>query len=181
VDGSSTGTEVPWMWVLLRPHDSEEPNMQAVTTIGLDIAKSIFQIHGVDAAGNVIVRRQLERRYVCAAGEQIGNTATFRGKPRRNGKLAAQHRLPAVYFERAFVAATQSRTANARSRCDARRAGVPLRTHSTIAKPIQGAAPASSSAPAAFPGRRCMTFRQCPANPECPNSIRRQQSKEQQS
>jgi hypothetical protein len=31
--------------------------MQAVTTIGLDIAKSVFQIHGVDAAGNVIVRR----------------------------------------------------------------------------------------------------------------------------
>jgi len=38
--------------------------MQAVTTIGLDIAKSIFQIHGVDAAGNVIVRRKLKRRYV---------------------------------------------------------------------------------------------------------------------
>jgi transposase len=38
--------------------------MQTVTTIGLDIAKSVFQIHGVDAAGNVIVRRQLKRRYV---------------------------------------------------------------------------------------------------------------------
>jgi transposase len=38
--------------------------MQAVTTIGLDIAKSVFQIHGVDPAGNVIVRRQLKRRYV---------------------------------------------------------------------------------------------------------------------
>ena len=38
--------------------------MQAVTTIGLDIAKSVFQIHGIDAAGNVIVRRKLKRRYV---------------------------------------------------------------------------------------------------------------------
>src|SRR5205807_5822253 len=38
--------------------------MQTVTTIGLDIAKSVFQVHGVDAAGNVIVRRQLKRRYV---------------------------------------------------------------------------------------------------------------------
>src|SRR5438270_4616576 len=38
--------------------------MQAVTTIGLDIAKSVFQVHGVGAAGNVIVRRQLKRRYV---------------------------------------------------------------------------------------------------------------------
>src|SRR5262249_57744649 len=35
----------------------------SVTTIGLDIAKSVFQIHGVDAAGNVIVRRQLKRRF----------------------------------------------------------------------------------------------------------------------
>ena len=29
--------------------------MQAITTIGFDIAKSVFQVHGVDAAGQVIV------------------------------------------------------------------------------------------------------------------------------
>ena len=40
--------------------------MQMVTTIGLDIAKSVFQVHGVDAAGQVIIRRQLKRRYVLA-------------------------------------------------------------------------------------------------------------------
>jgi transposase len=45
--------------------------MQAVTTIGLDIAKSVFQIHGVDAAGNVIVRRQLKRRYVLAFFQKL--------------------------------------------------------------------------------------------------------------
>jgi transposase len=38
--------------------------MQTVTTIGLDIAKSVFQVHGVDAEGNVVIRRQLKRRYV---------------------------------------------------------------------------------------------------------------------
>jgi transposase len=36
--------------------------MQAITTIGLDIAKSVFQVHGVDAAGQVVIRRQLKRR-----------------------------------------------------------------------------------------------------------------------
>ena len=36
--------------------------MQMITTIGLDIAKSVFQVHGVDAAGQVVVRRQLKRR-----------------------------------------------------------------------------------------------------------------------
>ena len=29
--------------------------MKAVTTIGLDIAKSVFQVHGVDAAGEVLI------------------------------------------------------------------------------------------------------------------------------
>jgi transposase len=38
--------------------------MQTVTTIGLDIAKSVFQLHGVDAVGQVVIRRQLKRRQV---------------------------------------------------------------------------------------------------------------------
>jgi transposase len=44
--------------------------MQAITTIGLDIAKSVFQIHGVDANRQVVVRRQLKRRYVLAFFEK---------------------------------------------------------------------------------------------------------------
>jgi transposase len=35
--------------------------MGEVVTVGLDIAKSVFQVHGVDAAGDVIVRRQVRR------------------------------------------------------------------------------------------------------------------------
>jgi transposase len=38
--------------------------MHAITTIGLDIAKSVFQVHGVDAGGQVVIRRQLKRRSV---------------------------------------------------------------------------------------------------------------------
>jgi transposase len=38
--------------------------MQTVTTIGFDIAKSVFQVHGTDAAGKVLIRRKLKRRYV---------------------------------------------------------------------------------------------------------------------
>ena len=53
------------LWRLLHRHASamkvgvvEDPrfggaNMQAVTTIGLDIAKSVFQVHGIDAEGQV--------------------------------------------------------------------------------------------------------------------------------
>ena len=45
--------------------------MQAITTIGLDIAKSVFQVHGVDAGGNVVLRRQLKRRYVLAFFQKL--------------------------------------------------------------------------------------------------------------
>jgi transposase len=38
--------------------------MQAITTIGLDIAKSVFQIHGVDGEGKVALRRQVKRSQV---------------------------------------------------------------------------------------------------------------------
>ena len=51
--------------------------MQTITTIGLDIAKSVFQVHGVDAGGQVIVRRQLKRRYVLTmAAEAFEGTIT---------------------------------------------------------------------------------------------------------
>src|SRR6185312_3177203 len=68
VDGSSTGTLVPSKWVLLGAHSQEE-QMQTITTIGLDIAKSVFQLHGIDTAGTVVIRRQLQRRYVLGVFE----------------------------------------------------------------------------------------------------------------
>ena len=45
--------------------------MQAITTIGLDIAKSVFQVHGVNVAGQVVIRRQLKRRYVLAFFQKL--------------------------------------------------------------------------------------------------------------
>ena len=41
------------MQVLLRPPRFEEANMQTITIIGLEIGKSVFQVHGVDAGGQV--------------------------------------------------------------------------------------------------------------------------------
>jgi transposase len=32
-----------------------------ITTIGVDLAKSIFQVHGVDATGQVVIRKSLRR------------------------------------------------------------------------------------------------------------------------
>ena len=45
--------------------------MQVVTTVGLDIAKSVFQVHGVDAQGEVLIRRKLKRRYLLAFFQKL--------------------------------------------------------------------------------------------------------------
>src|ERR1700685_78727 len=45
--------------------------MQTITTIGLDIAKSVFQVHSVDADGNIVIRRQVKRRYVLAFFQKL--------------------------------------------------------------------------------------------------------------
>ena len=38
--------------------------MSTVTAIGLDIAKSVFQVHGISATGEVLIRRQVRRGQV---------------------------------------------------------------------------------------------------------------------
>lgn len=35
--------------------------MEEITTIGLDIAKHLFQVHGVNAAGNIAIKSRLTR------------------------------------------------------------------------------------------------------------------------
>ena len=78
--------------------------MQTVTTIGLDIAKSVFQVHGVDASGQAVIRRQLKRRYIlqffqklppclvgieaCASSHYWSRELTLLGPP-RNGSQPA--------------------------------------------------------------------------------------------
>src|SRR5512133_1964285 len=41
-----------------------EPSMGEVTTIGLDLAKHVFQVHGVDAEGATVLRKSLRRAQV---------------------------------------------------------------------------------------------------------------------
>ena len=35
--------------------------MESAVTIGLDLGKSVFQVHGVDAGGTVVIQRRLTR------------------------------------------------------------------------------------------------------------------------
>src|SRR5262245_39583122 len=50
----------------VRTSSEWEPSMGEVTTIGLDLAKHVFQVHGVDAEGATVLRKQLRRAQVLA-------------------------------------------------------------------------------------------------------------------
>ncbi len=52
-----------------------------ITTIGLDIAKRVFQAHGVDAAGKAVLRRKLGRAEVLGVLQGPGRRAWSASRP----------------------------------------------------------------------------------------------------
>src|SRR5262245_30027749 len=108
------------------PHDSEEPIMQAVKTIGLDIAKSIFQVHGVDADGQVVIRRKLKRRYVLAFFAKVPSCligmeacATSHHWSRELQALGHRVRLMPPAYVRPYVKRPKNDAADAEAICEA--------------------------------------------------------------
>ena len=100
--------------------------MQTVTTIGLDIAKSVFQVHGVDAAGQVVVRRQLKRRYVLAFFEKlppcligIEACASSHHWSRELRALGHKVRLMPPAYVRPYVKRQKNDAADAEAICEA--------------------------------------------------------------
>ncbi|HEV2548529.1 MAG TPA: IS110 family transposase [Stellaceae bacterium] len=100
--------------------------MQNVTTIGLDIAKSVFQVHGIDAAGNVIVRRKLKRRYVVAFFQKlppclvgIEACATSHYWSRELQALGHRVRLMPPAYVKPYVKRQKNDAADAEAICEA--------------------------------------------------------------
>ena len=71
--------------------------MTAITTIGLDLAKKVFQVHGVDAEGKVVVARKLRRKEVltffarlapCLVGMEACGSAHLRHDQDADGRHA---------------------------------------------------------------------------------------------
>jgi hypothetical protein len=70
-----------------------------ITTVGIDLAKSVFQVHGVDARGKVVLRRQLRReqvaRYFVNLASVMGTRTRFHPDQTRQGApLNISHALP---------------------------------------------------------------------------------------
>jgi transposase len=100
--------------------------MQAVKTIGLDIAKSVFQVHGVDADGQVVIRRKLKRRYVLTFFEKlpaclvgIEACATSHHWSRQLQALGHRVRLMPPAYVKPYVKRQKNDAADAEAICEA--------------------------------------------------------------
>ena len=100
--------------------------MQAVKTIGLDIAKAVFQVHGVDADGQVVIRRKLKRRYLLAFFEKlpaclvgIEACATSHRWSRQLQALGHRVRLMPPAYVKPYVKRQKNDVADAEAICEA--------------------------------------------------------------
>lgn len=100
--------------------------METITTVGLDIAKSVFQVHGVDAAGEVVVRRRLSRGRVlaffeklprCLVGIEACNTSHYWARE----LIALGHdvRLMPAQYVKPYVKRGKNDAADAEAICEA--------------------------------------------------------------
>ena len=97
-----------------------------ITTIGLDIAKNVFQVHGIDAAEKVIVRKQLRRGQMlaffkalppCLVGMEACATSHYWA--RELTKLGHQVRLMPAKDVKAYVKRNKNDAADAEAICEA--------------------------------------------------------------
>ena len=97
-----------------------------VSTIGVDLAKNVFQIHGVDGNGKVVITRQLRRKQVieffgkiapCLVGKEACGTAHYWA--RELEKLGHTVRLMPPSYVKGYVKRSKSDAADAAAICEA--------------------------------------------------------------
>ncbi len=100
--------------------------MNQVITIGLDLAKNVFQVHGVDASGDVVIRKQLRRRQVmpffrklapCLVGVEA--CATCHHWARELSSLGHEVRIMPAHYVKPYVKRNKNDAADAEAICEA--------------------------------------------------------------
>src|SRR5256886_7236517 len=100
--------------------------MRKISIVGLDLAKNVFQVHGVDASGGVVLRRQFRRGAVekffaqlppCTVGVEACGSAHHWA--RVNGRYGHQVRLMPPAYVKAYVKRNKNDGRDAEAICEA--------------------------------------------------------------
>src|SRR5262245_16837042 len=100
--------------------------MDEISTIGLDLAKNVFQLHGIDASGRVVLRRQLRRGAVekffaqlppCIVGMEACGSAHHWA--RVIGRYGHQMRLMPPVYVKPYVKRNKNDGRDAEAICEA--------------------------------------------------------------
>ena len=125
VDGARSRQRASRRVIVANESHQERSHMQ-ITTIGLDIAKNVFQVHGIDAREQVVVRKQLRRSQMlaffealppCLIGMEACATAHYWA--RELTKLGHQVRLMPAKDVKAYVKRNKNDAADAEAICEA--------------------------------------------------------------
>jgi transposase len=112
--------------VVVEDHQQREPSMSEITTISLDLAKNVFQVHGVDETGTVVVVKRLRRGQVigffaslpsCLIGMEA--CATAHHWARELATLGHAVRLMPPQYVKAYVKRNKNDAADAAAICEA--------------------------------------------------------------
>jgi transposase len=112
--------------VSIKDHEQKEPSAMNVTTVGLDLAKNVFQVHGIDSTGKVIVRRSLRRRQImpffgklepCLIGIEACGTSHFWARELRARGHEVKLMPPA--YVKPYVKRGKTDAADAEAICEA--------------------------------------------------------------
>jgi transposase len=107
-------------------HDIEGGVIMKITTIGIDLAKDVFQLHGVDERGSVKIKRQLKRKEMmeffaqqepCLVGMEACSGSHFWA--RRLASLGYTVKLMAPQFVKPYVKGNKHDAADAEAICEA--------------------------------------------------------------
>src|SRR4029077_16589486 len=126
VDGSRSRHQSAKAWKRSSDHERREPPTMEIATVGLDLAKNVIQVHAINGAGEVVVRKAMRRAQVlrfferldpCLVGMERGGRSHYWA--REISKFGHEVRLMPPAYVKPYVKRGKTDASDAEAICEA--------------------------------------------------------------